>query len=62
MEMREPVVRLLKTWADYALVEILLDIFNVSRKSGLMMLPLATWTVGPDLVCTMWGQCGRASG
>ena len=42
MEMREPVVMLLKAWADCALGEILFDIFKVARKSGLTTLPLAT--------------------
>ena len=52
----------LKTWADCALGEILVDIFKVARRFGLMTLPLATWTVGPDVVCTMWDQCVRESG
>ena len=42
MEMREPVVMSLKTWADYALEESLFDIFKVARKSGLIMFLLAT--------------------
>ena len=62
MEMRKPLVRSLKTWADCALGEILVDIFKVARRFGLMTLPLATWTVGPDVVCTMWDQCVRESG
>ena len=62
MEMREPVVMSLKMWADCALGESLLDTFKVDRKSGLMTLLLATWTVGPDVVRTMWEQCGRAYG
>ena len=62
MEMRDPVSRLLKTWEDCALGESLIDIFKVACKSGLMTLPLAPWTVGPDVMCTMWEQCGRASG
>ena len=41
MEMREPVVMLLKTWADWDLEEILFDIFKVDCKSGLMILPLS---------------------
>ena len=62
MEMREPVVGLLKTWVYCALGESLVDIFKVDRRSRLMMLLLATWTVGPDMVRTMWEQCGKASG
>ena len=53
MEMREPVARSLKTWADCALGEILVDIFKVASIFGLMTLPLATWTVGTDMVRTM---------
>ena len=62
MEMREPVVRSSKTWADCALEESSVDNFKVARRFGLMTLPLATWTVGPDVVCAMCEQCGRASG
>ena len=62
MDMREPVVRSLKTWIDCALGESLFDIFKVARKLGFMTFPLATGTVGPDVVRTMWEQCGRASG
>ena len=54
MERREPVVRLLKTWADCNLGKVLVDIFKVAHRFGLMTLPLATWTVGPYMVCTMW--------
>ena len=42
MEMREPVVMPLKTWADCDLEESLFDIFKVARKSGLMIFLLAT--------------------
>ena len=42
MEMRDPVVRSLKTWADCAFRESLFDIFNVTCKSGYMTLTLAT--------------------
>ena len=62
MEMREPVVRSLKTWEDFALGESLLEIFKVARRFGLMTLPLATWNVGTDVVRMIWDQCGRASG
>ena len=62
MEIRKPAVMSLKTWVDCALGESLLDIFKVARKSGLTPLPLAIWTVGPDVVRTMWEQCGRVSG
>ena len=62
MEMREPVVMSLKMWADCALGESLLDIFKVDRKSGFMTFPLSTWTVGLDVVRTMWEQCCMASG
>ena len=42
MEMREPVVMLLKTWADCDLAESLFYSFKVDYKSGLMTFPLAT--------------------
>ena len=42
MDMRDPVAMSLKTWAYIALGESLFDIFKVSRKSGFMMLLLAT--------------------
>ena len=42
MDTREPVVMLLKTWADCAMEESLLGIFKVDHKSGLMIFPLAT--------------------
>ena len=42
MEIREPVVMSLKTWADCALGEIMFDIFKVDLKSGFMTLPFAT--------------------
>ena len=42
MEMREPVVMLLKTWEDYALEESLFDSLKVACKSGLMIFLLAT--------------------
>ena len=61
MEMREPVVISLKTWADCALGESLFEIFKVDRKLGLMTLPLSTWTVGSDVVSMIWEQCSRAS-
>ena len=41
MEIRDPVVMLLKTWADCALEESLFDIFKVACKLGLMIFPLA---------------------
>ena len=62
MDPRETVVSPLKSWADCALGESLVDIFKVACKSGSMTLPLSTWTVGPDMVCTMLEQCGRSSG
>ena len=62
LEMREPLVMLLKTWAYCDFGEILLDIFKVALKSGFMTLLLATWNVGPDVVRTMWEQFGHASG
>ena len=55
-------VRSSKTWEDCALVESLVDIFKVARRFGLMTLPFASWTVGPDVVYTMWEQRERASG
>ena len=61
-EMMEPVVMSLKTWADCALVEILFDSFKVACKSGLMIFLSATQTVGKDVVCVMWEQCGKALG
>ena len=42
MDMREPVVMMLKTWADFALEESLFDILKVPRKAGLMIFLLAT--------------------
>ena len=42
MEMREPVVMSLKTWADCALEESLFHIFKVARKLGVTILPLDT--------------------
>ena len=62
MEMGEPVVRSLKKWEDCALGGSLVEIFKVACIFGLMKFPLATWNVGTDMVCTMWEQCGRASG
>ena len=62
MEMREPVVRSLKTWADCALGEIVLDIFKVAHKYGFMKFLLATWNLGPDVVRMMLEQCSRVSG
>ena len=62
MEMREPMVRSLKMWSYFALWEILVDIFNVARRFCLMTVPFATRIVGPDVMCTMWEQCGRGSG
>ena len=41
MDMREPVVMLLKTWADCALEESLFDISKVARKSVLMIFLFA---------------------
>ena len=42
--------------------EILVEIFKVARRFGLMTFQFATWTVGPDVVGMMWEQCNRASG
>ena len=42
MEMRNPVVMLLKTWVDCALEESLFGSFKVDRKSGLMISSLDT--------------------
>ena len=42
MEMREPVVMSLKTWANCTLKEGLFDSFKVARRSGLMVFLLAT--------------------
>ena len=42
MDMSEPVVMLLKTWADCALEESLLESCKVALKAGLMMFPLDT--------------------
>ena len=50
MDMVEPVVRSLKTWADCALGGKLVDIFKVACRFGLMTLPLETWNVGPNVV------------
>ena len=62
MEMREPVVMLLKRWADCALEETFFDSFKVAHKAGLMMFLLATRIVGLEVVCAMWEQCGKAMG
>ena len=40
MEMREPVVMPLKTWADCVLEESLFDSCKVARKASLMMFLL----------------------
>ena len=61
-EMRNPLVMLLNTSADCALVESLLEIFKVAHKSVLMTLPLSNCTVRPDVVRTIYYQCGRDSG
>ena len=45
MEMRKPLVRSLKTWADCALGEILVDIFKVACRFFLMTFPFSTWNV-----------------
>ena len=42
VEMREHVVLLLKTWADFALEESAFDIFKLACKSGLMIFILVT--------------------
>ena len=42
MDMSEPNVMSLKTWADCALEDTLLKSCRVALKAGLMMLPLAT--------------------
>ena len=62
MDMREPVVMSLKTWANCALEESLFDIFKVARKSVLMILSLTTLNVGPGVVGVIWEQCGKAYG
>ena len=62
MDMSEPVVMSLKTWADCAPEENLFKSCKVALKSGLMMFLLANWTFGPDLVCATWEKCGKALG
>ena len=62
LDIREPVVRSFKTMEDCALGESLVDIFNVDSIFGLLMLPFATCTLVPYVVCTMWEQCSRAYG
>ena len=42
VEMREPMLMSLKTWAECALEESLFDLFEVDRKLGLMIFLLAT--------------------
>ena len=42
MEMSEPVVMSLKTWADCALGDSLLESFRLAMEAGLIMCPLAT--------------------
>ena len=42
MEMSEPVVMYLKTWADYALVNSLLESCRVAMEADLIMCLLAT--------------------
>ena len=42
MDMSEPVVMLLKTWADCDLEESLLESCKLALKAGLMMFLLAT--------------------
>ena len=42
MDMSEPVVMPLKTWAYWDLEESLLEIFRVALKAGLMMFSLTT--------------------
>ena len=54
MDMSEPVVVSLKTWADCALEDSLLKSCRLALKAGLMMFPLATYTVGPDVVWATW--------
>ena len=53
MEMSEPVVMYLKTWVECALGESLLESCKVALKAGLIMCPLATLTIGLDVV---WEQ------
>ena len=62
MDMSESMVILLKTWEDCAMEESFLKSCKVALKAGLMMFQLATWTVGPDVVCAMWDKCGKALG
>ena len=50
VEIREPVVRSLKTWADFDLGESLVENFKVTHRFGLMKFLLATWNVGPEVV------------
>ena len=50
MVMRDPVVRSLKTWADFDLGESLVENFKVTHRFGLMKFLLATWNVGPEVV------------
>ena len=50
MDMSEPVVMSLKTWADWAMEDSLLESCRVALKSDLMMCLLATCIVGPDVV------------
>ena len=50
MEMSEPVAMYLKTWADCALGDSLLESYRVSLKAGLKFFRLATSTIGPDVV------------
>ena len=62
IDMSEPDVMLLKTWADIALEESLLESCKVALKAGLTMFLLDTWTAGTEVVYATWQQCGKALG
>ena len=62
MDISDPVVMPLKTWGDCALEDSLFESCKLALKAGLMMFPLATCTVGPDVVWATWEQCGKAMG
>ena len=47
----------IKAAADCALEDSFLQSRKVVLKTGLMMSPFATWTVGPDVVWATWEQC-----
>ena len=62
MDMSEPVVMSLKMWADWDLEDSLLESCRVVLKAGLLMCPLATLTVGLDVVWATWEKWGNAMG